>query len=96
VQRLRLPLIVFAAVIISLLFGGGIALYSFVHGDACREWLTRRLNHSLRVDGKLEPIAWDGLTFSSSGYSGTGQAKSRINSLDANSIAAHLNWPGQH
>jgi hypothetical protein len=93
VQRLRLPLIVFAAVIISLLFGGGIALYSFVHGDACRDWLTRRLNHSLRVDGKLEPIAWDGMTFSSSGYSGTGQAKSRINSLDANGITAHLNWP---
>jgi len=93
VQRLRLPLIVFAAVIISLLFGGGIALYSFVHGDACRDWLTRRLNRSLRVDGKLEPIAWDGMTFSSSGYSGTGQAKSRINSLDANGITAHLNWP---
>jgi hypothetical protein len=78
---------------ISLLFGGGIALYSFLHGDGCRQWLTRRLNHSLRVDGKLEPIIWSGATFSSSGYSGTGQAKSRINSLNASGISAHLNWP---
>jgi hypothetical protein len=93
VQRLRLPLVVFAAVIISLLLGGGIALYSFVHSDACREWLTRRLNHSLRVDGKLEPITWNGLTFSSAGYSGTGQAKRRVKSLDASGISAHLNWP---
>jgi hypothetical protein len=93
VQRLRLPLVVFAAVMIGLLFGGGIALYSFVHGDACRQWLTRRLNRSLRVDGKLEPIIWNGLRFSSSGYSGKGQAKSRINSLDASGISAHLNWP---
>jgi hypothetical protein len=91
VQRLRLPL-VFAAVIIALLFGGGIALYSFVHGNAWREWITRRLNHSLRVDGKLEPITWNGLTFSSSSYSGKGQAKSRVNSLDASGISAHLNW----
>jgi hypothetical protein len=93
VQRLRLPLILFAAVIISLLFGGGIALYSFVHSDACREWLTRRLNRSLRIDGKLEPVAWNGLSFSSSGYSGPGQAKSRISSLDASGVSAHLNWP---
>lgn len=92
-QRVRLALVIFAAVIVSLLFGGGIALYSFVHGDACRQWLTRRLNHSLRVDGKLEPITWNGMTFSSSGYSGTGRAKSRINSLDASGISAHLNWP---
>jgi hypothetical protein len=93
VQRLRLPLVVFAVVMISLLVGGGIGLYSFVHGDACRQWLTRRLNHSLRVDGKLEPITWNGMTLSSSGYSGKGQAKSRINSLDASGISAHLNWP---
>jgi hypothetical protein len=93
VQRLRLPLLIFVVVVVSLLFGGGIALYSFVHGDACRQWLTRRLNHSLRVDGKLEPIIWSGMTFSSSGYSGPGQAKSRINSLDASGISAHLNWP---
>ena len=92
-QRLRLPLVVFAVAIISLFFGGGIALYSFLRGDACREWLTRRLNHSLRVDGKLESITWDGLTFSSAGYSGTGQAKSRVKSLDASAISAHLNWP---
>jgi hypothetical protein len=93
VQRLRLLLVVFAAIIISLLFGGGIALYSFLRGDACREWLTHRLNHSLRVEGKLQPITWNGLTFSSTGYSGTGQAKSRIQSLEASAISAHLNWP---
>jgi hypothetical protein len=93
VQRLRLPLIVFAAVIICLLFGGGIALYSFVHSGAANEWLTQRLNRSLRVDGKLEPMTWHGLSFFSSGYSGTGRPKSRVRSLDASNISAHLNWP---
>jgi hypothetical protein len=93
VQRLRLPLILVAAVIISLLLGGGIALYAFVRSDACNAWLTQRLNRSLRVDGKLEPITWNGSTFFSSGYSGTGRTKSRLNSLDASDISAHLNWP---
>jgi hypothetical protein len=93
VQRLRLPLIVFAAVIISLCLAGGIALYSFVHSSASNEWLTQRLNRSLRVDGKLEPMTWHGLSFSSSGYSGTGRPKSRVRSLEASDISAHLNWP---
>ena len=93
VQRLRLPLILTAAVIISLFLGGGIALYSFVHSGAGNEWLTQRLNRSLRIDGKLGPMTWHGLSFSSSGYSGTGQSKSRVRSLDASDISAHLNWP---
>ena len=93
VRRIRLPLILFAALVISLLLGAGIGLYGFVRSDACREWLTQRLNRSLRIDGKLEPITWSGSTFSSSNYSGTGRSKSRINALDASDISAHLNWP---
>jgi hypothetical protein len=93
VQRLRRPLVILAALILCLLLGGAIALYSFVHSDACSGWLAHRLNHSLRIDGKLQPISWNGLSFSSSGYSGTGRPKSRVSSLDASNISAHLNWP---
>jgi hypothetical protein len=93
VQRFRLPLILLAAFIISLLLGGAIGFYSFVHSDACGEWLTQRLNRSLRVNGKLEPVTWTGSTFSSSGFSGTGRSKSRVTSLDASGISARLNLP---
>jgi hypothetical protein len=93
VQRFRLPLILLGAAILSLLLGGGIGIYSFVKSDACREWLTQRLNRSLRLDGKLEPVTWNGPIFSFPGYSGTGRPKNRVNSLDATNISAHLNWP---
>jgi hypothetical protein len=93
VQRFRLPLILLAAVVVSLLLGVGIGFYSFVHSDASSEWLTQRLNRSLRVNGKLEPVTWTGSTFSSSGFSGTGRSKSRVTTLDASRISAHLNLP---
>jgi hypothetical protein len=91
VQRFRLFLLVLGIALVSLLLGAGIGLYRFVQGDACREWLTQRLNHSFRTDGKLESITWSGATFRSSGYSGTGQPKSRVISLQATDISAHLN-----
>ena len=84
---------ILAALILCLLLGGAVALYSFVHSDACSAWLAHRLNHSLRIDGKLQPISWNGSSFSSTDYSGTGRAKSRVSSLEANNISAHLNWP---
>jgi hypothetical protein len=91
VQRFRLFFLILGIAFVSLLLGAGIGVYRFVQGDACREWLTRRLNHSFRTDGKLESISWNGTTFHSSGYSGTGRPKSRVISLQATDISAHLN-----
>jgi hypothetical protein len=91
VQRFRLLFIILGAALVCLLLGAGIGLYSFIQGDACREWLTQRLNHSFRTNGKLESITWNGMTFHSSCYSGTGRPKSRVISLQATDISAHLN-----
>ncbi len=87
-KRLGVVLLAFATLLV--LFWVGLGL--FIRSGGFRQWLERRLGDSLRVDGRLEPLTWDGATLRSAGYTATGRPGSRVGSLRLGPLTAHLDW----
>ncbi len=75
-----------------ILFAGWFGLRSFIHSDAFRGWLAKKVNHALRVEGQFEPLDWEGSTFRSAGFTATGGPKSKLQTLRVTNISAHFNW----
>ena len=62
----------------------------FIQSDTFRDWLGKKVGHSLHVDGQFESLAWEGSSFRSAGFSGMGTAKSKLRSLRITNISAHF------
>ena len=75
-----------------ILLAGWFGLRSFIHSDAFRGWLAKKVNQALRVEGQFEPLDWEGSTFKSAGFTATGGSKSKLQTLRISNISAHFNW----
>lgn len=73
-------------------FAGWFGLHSFIQGDSFREWLGKKVSHSLHVEGRFEPLTWEGSSFRSAGFSAIGTPKSKLRSLRVTNISAHFDW----
>jgi hypothetical protein len=91
VKSFRL-LILVAALLILVFFAGWFGLYTFIRGDSFREWLSKKVSHTLRVEGHFEPLSWEGSTFRSAGFTAIGTAKSKLRSIHITNISAHFDW----
>lgn len=78
---------------IALAIIGWTGASGFIRSDTFRKWIDRRVSHSLRADGQFEPFTWTGATFHSPAFSAQGSAKSKLASLYASNVTAHLGWP---
>ncbi|MBV9105887.1 MAG: hypothetical protein JO313_07660 [Verrucomicrobia bacterium] len=85
-------LILVSALLVLVFFSGWFALYSFIRSDSFREWLSKKVSHTLRVDGFFEPLNWEGSTFRSAGFTATGTPKSKLRSIHITNISAHFDW----
>ena len=85
-------LILVSALLILAIFSGWFALYSFIRSDSFREWLGKKVSHTLRVDGHFEPLTWEGSTFRSAGFTAIGTPKSKLRSIHIANISAHFDW----
>jgi hypothetical protein len=65
---------------------------AFFQSDNFRGWLSRRVSHSLGADGQFGRLTWTGSSFRSEGFNAVGRAKSKLISLRATNVAAHLRW----
>jgi hypothetical protein len=83
-------LILVTVLLILVFFSGWFGLHAFIHSDSFRDWLGKKVGHSLHVDGQFEPLTWEGSSFKSAGYSGLGTAKSKLRSLRITNISAHF------
>jgi hypothetical protein len=91
VKSIRL-LILVTVLLILVFFSGWFGLHSFIHSDSFREWLSKKVSHSLHVDGHFEPLTWAGSSFRSAGFSAIGTARSKLRSLQITHITAHFDW----
>jgi hypothetical protein len=91
VKSFRL-LILVAALFALLLFSGWIGFHSFIQSDSFREWLSKRVSRSIRVNGQLEPLSWEGSSFHSAGFSATGTGKSKLRTLEITNLSAQVDW----
>ena len=82
-----------AALLILVFFSGWFGFSFFIRSDLFREWLSKKVSHTLRVDGHFEPLAWEGSTFRSSGFTGIGTPQSKLRSIHIPKISAHFDWP---
>jgi hypothetical protein len=85
-------LILVAVLLVLIFFAGWFGLHAFIQSDSFRGWLSKKVGHALHVDGQFEPLAWEGSSFRSASFSGTGTAKSKLRSLRVTNIAAHFDW----
>jgi hypothetical protein len=92
VKRFRIPLIILGS-FAALAIAGWTGINGFLRSVSFREWLDRRVSHSLRAAGQFEPLRWEGATFRSAGFSAQGSPKSKLTSLNASEITARLGWP---
>ncbi len=90
-KSIRLLILVFALLIL-VLFSGWFGLHAFVQSESFREFLARKISHSLHLDGHFEPLTWEGSTFRSPGFSAVGNPKSKLRSLQVTNISARLDW----
>jgi hypothetical protein len=88
----RRLLILLPLLILLLIFAGWFGLHFYVQSDSFRDWLSRRVSRSIHADGKFEPLTWEGSTFHSAGFSATGGPHSKLRSLQATDITAHIDW----
>jgi hypothetical protein len=91
VKSIRI-LILVTVLLILVFFSGWFGLHSFIQSDSFREWLGKKVSHSLHVDGHFEPLAWEGSTFQSAGFSATGTPKGKLRTLRIANISAHFDW----
>jgi hypothetical protein len=75
-----------------LVSAGWFGLHFYVQSDAFRDWLSRRVSHSIHAEGKFEPLTWEGSTFRSAGFSASGGPRSKLRSLQITNISAHIDW----
>ncbi len=75
-----------------LVCAGWFSIHFYVHSDAFREWLSRRVSRSIHAEGQFEPLTWEGSTFHSAGFSALGGPRSKLRSLKVTNISAHIDW----
>ena len=86
-------LLILVTVLLLLAFiSGWFGLHLFIQSDQFREWLSSKVSHSLRVDGHFEPLAWEGSSFKSTGFSAIGNTKSKLRSVRVTNLSAHFDW----
>ena len=85
-------LILVAALLTLVFFAGWFGLYTFIRSDSFREWLGKKVSHTLRVEGHFEPLSWEGSTFRSAGFTAIGTQKSKLRSIHITNISAHFDW----
>ena len=86
-------LLILVAVLLALLFfSGWIGFHSFIHSDLFREWLSKRVSRSIRVNGQLEPLTWEGSSFRSAGFSAKGTGKGKLRTLEITNLSAQFDW----
>lgn len=90
-KSIRLLILVTVVLLLAFFFGW-FGLHLFIQSDQFRGWLSRKVSHSLRVDGQFEPLAWEGSSFKSSGFSATGNPKSKLRSIRVTNLSAHFDW----
>jgi hypothetical protein len=86
------PLILVAVLLVLVFFSGWFGLHFYIQSDSFREWLGKKVSHALRVDGRFEPLTWEGSSFRSAGFSAVGTSKSKLRSLRVSNISAHFDW----
>ena len=85
-------LILLAALLALVFFSGWFGFHSYIQSDLFREWLSKKISRSIRVNGQLEPLTWEGSLFRSAGFSGKGNGKSKLRSLEVTNLSAHVDW----
>lgn len=85
-------LILVAILIVVVFFSGWFGLHSFIRSDSFRDWLGKRVSRSLHVDGRFEPLTWEGSSFRSGGFSAVGNSKSKLRSLQITNLSANVDW----
>ena len=85
-------LILLAALLTLVFFSGWFGFHSYIQSDLFREWLSKKISRSIRVNGQLEPLTWEGSLFRSAGFSGKGNGKSKLRSLEVTNLSAHVDW----
>ena len=86
-------ILILVTVLLILVFSSGwFGLHFFIQSDSFREWLGKKFGHALHVEGKFEPLAWEGSSFRSAGFSGVGTAKTKLRSIRIVNISAHFDW----
>jgi hypothetical protein len=91
VKSIRLLILVTVLLLLAF-FSGWFGLRLFIQSDQFRGWLSKKVSHSLRVDGYFEPLAWEGSSFKSAGFSATGNPKSKLRSVRVTNLSAHFDW----
>jgi hypothetical protein len=86
-------ILILVTVLLILVFSSGwFGLHFFIQSDSFREWLGKKFGHALHVEGQFEPLAWEGSSFRSAGFSGVGTAKTKLRSIRIVNISAHFDW----
>jgi hypothetical protein len=91
VKSIRL-LVLVTVLLLLVFFSGWFGLHSFIHSDSFRDWLGKKVSHSLHIDGHFEPLTWEGSSFKSAGFSAIGNSKGKLRSLQIVNISAHFDW----
>ena len=86
-------LVAVLAVLALALVGGWIGLQAFASSPLCRDWISKRIGRSLHATGSLTDFSWNKTNFYSSHYQAVGNPGSRLISLDARNLSAHLVFP---
>ncbi len=72
---------------------GILGAMSLIQSDNFRGWLSRKISHSLGATaGQFSRLRWKGTTFESEGFHAVGGPKSKLISLHAKNVSAHLRW----
>jgi hypothetical protein len=91
VKSIRLLILVTVLLLLAF-FAGWFGLHFFIQSDQFRGWLSKKVSHSLRVDGHFEPLTWEGASFRSAGFSAIGNPKSKLRSVRVTNLSAHFDW----
>jgi hypothetical protein len=69
-------------------FGGSF----FLGSNIFRHWINRSVNRALQTDGTLAPISANGGALYSANYTGKGEPKTHVASIEAKDLSARPNW----
>ncbi len=90
-MKRRIFLIGGTIVIVVLL--GVLSAIALFQSDNFRGWLSRKVSHSLGATaGQFGRLTWKGTTFNSEDFHAVGGPKSKLISVHAKNISAHLRW----
>ena len=88
IRFLVIPLVVIVLIAGVIWFGGPF----LVGSDACRKWINRRVDRSLRTEGTLAQIGTKGDVIYSAEYTGKGTPKTHVASIQAKDLSARPEW----